>query len=972
MQVLDFHREITRILIATGLLLLVSCGGGRGSVTSSELVANGSRPLSGQLEATASRSSIAEIDIAGLVAQISSCTAPAGIDSELYAELTAELVRVLEERGTERIIASLPDPEKSKVTDLAISGDTSLATFSWSYANPADYDQNGEVNIADLTPVGVHFGKDSSASDWATASIADGDGNGLVNLADITPIGQNYLNRINGFELQLGDSSDASEWTLAADVAVSEGTVSSGRRSFSYELASASEGWYRAVPYENGNPRSLGEPGNTVQLAGSDPSPSGYSEPGGPGNSGTTPFSGPASEPDSVETRTFGQEYEAPFVGLDQNVYTVTSQAEAVSFDPDGQLRWSAELSDLATDYRLNSNDELLVGCNDGMLFHFDSMGQLQVAFDTGLLPAAPEICPDGSYLCIDSTERKLHAFDSDGMHKWSYPQGARVARDVFCSANGNIYVAISDPAGQPDPDPASLACLDGNGVELWIRDGAGDSTLTQVRPGLDNKVLFTEFFYVYCYSPEGELLWTQDKPIRSWAVGNDGTVAIGGGFNSTDSYYLVSPDGDDLATVTSPGDVEDIVLGQDGRVFWYDVFEGLKSNPGNAGGSYWNDHGSRVYGNGDASGNLYQGLSILRKIDKEGQIIWERGEVAEISMPPVFTADSGYYLNYGGGIGRFSSGGGQLWASGSGEMLTEGSPVIRLDSSVVYSAGRNYVEDATNKVEGVVRALDSGGNQLWEHNEPGLIPRQPRAGSDGSICFLARDSISSTFVMLNADGSERWRRDLEADFAKYPEWTLLHAQPQDKVYVAYQTGGKLLLSCWNADNTEVFSHELISESAEDNKVRQVLAAADGSCLGVFNEDLLRLDADGNVLWQQPDPGGTDFNDVWLGAALLADGSIIASFHYQLRKLDSDGNEVWTSSISQGEANEFFSRMLVDSEGRIYGSTGQAVRCFDGDGSLLWSHLVPGSQLYTQAAPVLSPAGTLFAVLKDARLLRVD
>ncbi|MCB1216441.1 hypothetical protein KDL44_03560, partial [bacterium] len=183
---MNIHSSKALLASLSMLAALSSCGGGGGS-TSSELVANGSKPLSGQPDSASPRSSIAELDTAELVNQISAAETPAGVDSELFAKLTAELIRVLEARGLERITASLPDPEKSRVADLAVSGDSSLATFTWSYSNPADYDQNGEVNIADLTPVGVHFGKDSNSPDWATASIADGDGNGLVNLADITP-----------------------------------------------------------------------------------------------------------------------------------------------------------------------------------------------------------------------------------------------------------------------------------------------------------------------------------------------------------------------------------------------------------------------------------------------------------------------------------------------------------------------------------------------------------------------------------------------------------------------------------------------------------------------------------------------------------------------------------------------------------------------------------------------------------------
>ena len=74
--------------------------------------------------------------------------------------------------------------------------------LEWRYASQGDYDQNGEVNIADLTPLGMHFGESAvplPAFDYESAlSVIDGDGNGELNLSDITPIGQNYVRTANG------------------------------------------------------------------------------------------------------------------------------------------------------------------------------------------------------------------------------------------------------------------------------------------------------------------------------------------------------------------------------------------------------------------------------------------------------------------------------------------------------------------------------------------------------------------------------------------------------------------------------------------------------------------------------------------------------------------------------------------------------------------------------------------------------
>lgn len=82
----------------------------------------------------------------------------------------------------------------------AVQWDEDSLRLSWPYGNTGDYDQNSEVNIADLTPVGIHFGE-SSADPLLALAMIDGDGNGEINIADITPIGINYRNGLSAYRL---------------------------------------------------------------------------------------------------------------------------------------------------------------------------------------------------------------------------------------------------------------------------------------------------------------------------------------------------------------------------------------------------------------------------------------------------------------------------------------------------------------------------------------------------------------------------------------------------------------------------------------------------------------------------------------------------------------------------------------------------------------------------------------------------
>lgn len=138
----------------------------------------------------------------------------------------------------------------SKVNDKASAAPLELAwnnadkQLGWYYNNPADYDQNGEVNVADLTPLAVHFGASNIGGFplQQVESVVDGDGNGLINLADITPIGVNFGNGGSGgydvFEVVSGVS------TQIGNVALSEalGDKSSERLRFFNSPASPQPG----------------------------------------------------------------------------------------------------------------------------------------------------------------------------------------------------------------------------------------------------------------------------------------------------------------------------------------------------------------------------------------------------------------------------------------------------------------------------------------------------------------------------------------------------------------------------------------------------------------------------------------------------------------------------------------------------------------------------------------------------------
>jgi hypothetical protein len=135
-----------------------------------------------------------------------------GLMNALNARLQSELKRVS--------IASeskLPPAGKCTVTDLVVTPTSDSYILAWSYLNPGDYDQNGEVNAADLSAIARNFGKRNTDEGWAIASLADGDANGEVNISDVSTIAANYKNTVGGYGIfcEVGDGDGNGEISIS-------------------------------------------------------------------------------------------------------------------------------------------------------------------------------------------------------------------------------------------------------------------------------------------------------------------------------------------------------------------------------------------------------------------------------------------------------------------------------------------------------------------------------------------------------------------------------------------------------------------------------------------------------------------------------------------------------------------------------------------------------------------------------------
>ncbi|MBN2083215.1 hypothetical protein JW859_13535 [bacterium] len=156
--------------------------------------------------------------------------------------------------------------------------DPTAQDFSWYYAHPGDYNQDGLVTVSDITPLGVNFNAAGPFSEDSALAMVDGNSDGLITVNDITPIGQNFSKSLERYQVfHSNDLSDYPASNLADNGAgatllgtvqlVNNPLLANHRRLFTLHLASppaTGYAWVRPLSSEH----VPGTPSNYVDLGG--------------------------------------------------------------------------------------------------------------------------------------------------------------------------------------------------------------------------------------------------------------------------------------------------------------------------------------------------------------------------------------------------------------------------------------------------------------------------------------------------------------------------------------------------------------------------------------------------------------------------------------------------------------------------------------------------------------------------------
>ncbi|MCB1217469.1 hypothetical protein KDL44_08745 [bacterium] len=238
------------------LLLMVSCGKGKAQIDTEILVPSQAVAVPSQMDAlpapTGEELAIARRELASL-------DIPDGLDSETWQQLGDALIESLQSRSTSK----LPNESRNVIDDLQwIDNGGGDFNLEWTLRNAGDYDNNGEVNVSDLSAIGVHFGKNESSSSWATAQTADGDGNGEINIADVSPIGVNFGSQVLGYNVYASNFEDG-PWLLQGSIELADATTGFPRK-FSYAYGAQDHAFVTVAPFDATNEDSIANSGGTA------------------------------------------------------------------------------------------------------------------------------------------------------------------------------------------------------------------------------------------------------------------------------------------------------------------------------------------------------------------------------------------------------------------------------------------------------------------------------------------------------------------------------------------------------------------------------------------------------------------------------------------------------------------------------------------------------------------------------------
>jgi hypothetical protein len=205
-----------QIVSFIALALCLSCSGDAGSTSDSAASQSGRT-----------------IQIAGVETVI-----PDGVSTELARQLAERLEAVVATPTAVRVGSGTEVGQTAEVEKVE-AGQTYAV---WQHSFPGDYNTDGLVNSDDLMRLALYFGWTTGREpgSWQNLAAIDGDGNGELNIADVVPIGLNFGRQADYYILEYFDPAQEI-WFEFARVVLDKGDEKSKIEKYQVRIGEGSD-----------------------------------------------------------------------------------------------------------------------------------------------------------------------------------------------------------------------------------------------------------------------------------------------------------------------------------------------------------------------------------------------------------------------------------------------------------------------------------------------------------------------------------------------------------------------------------------------------------------------------------------------------------------------------------------------------------------------------------------------------------
>ena len=889
-------RILRTVGTAAALLLLLSCGGGKqASVLSGQSPdwmtavspAGAGLPVTLQGAVPLQRNDQPrEIALDEALAELDALETPTGVDGVLFSQLKEALREALRNTWTTglppvgtgetpvlqgkqgKLVSTPPTGEANRVEDLELinNGDGTY-TLTWSYRNCGDYNQDGIVNIMDITPLAVHFNETAGeTNEWI-----DGNADTVINIMDITPLAANFLTECAGYSIR-GASTHPASLAETSEVETANFSLASGegRKRFNVQVPESAFGYIAVAPFDSA--REFGELSNIVEM----------------------PNQPPVA--DLVADKTAG------------DVPLLVHFDASASYDRDGSIvefKWNFDgdaTYDDTTPEPTNSHLYESGGDYNATVRVTDDEGAWDTAYVTiranqppvAVLAAEPMEGPAPLTVNFDASDSSDEDgeivsyewdFDADGVYEYdsegdstvdhtyeaygSYQAALQVTDDDGAQSTDSVTIEVNrQPVAQLSATPTEGAIP----LEVSFDAGASydpDGTIVQYEWDFDGDSTYDD---------------TTTEPVNAHTYGR---------FGSFDAVVRVTDDDgatdSDSVQVTVEGWAHTWGAEDDDKAYGVCV-----------------DSSQNLYVAGRSSSFEPSADVLLLKYNAQGELAFSEtwgGDdidsaqaVAVDSSQDIYVA--GYTRSFGAGrsdvfLLKFGPNGNMLWQKTWGGENDDRAYALAVDSlGNVYVAGYTDNPDwGRNNV--LVLKYDALGSLLWEEIWGGTEPEEARAVFVDDLGNIYVTGSTSSFndyqnvflLKLNSDGELLFDRSWGTHSLEETGYAVL-ADSSGNIYLTGYTksfgagasdvlllkfdssGDPLWQRTWGGIKDET-AYALLTDSLEN-----IYVAGYTSSFGAGNHDvlLLKYDSTGELVFSQTWGGGDDDEDYAL--VIADDGNV--------------------------------------------------------------------------------------------------